>query len=74
MKFDKQLTKIEKKFFFGKTKNHDLFISPKRKKTVLEMSFKIIHYVQTLQPDVKNELFFQEKAIFSAKNAQFEKF
>ena len=35
---------------------------------------KIIHYVQTWPPDDKNELFFQEKAIFSTKNAQFEKF
>ena len=35
---------------------------------------KIIHYVQTWPPDVKNELFFQKKAIFSTKNAQFEKF
>ena len=35
---------------------------------------KISHYVQTWPPDVKNELFFQKKAIFSTKNAQFEKF
>ena len=35
---------------------------------------KIIHYVQTWPPDVKNELLFLKKAIFSTKNAQFEKF
>ena len=29
-----------KKKIFDKTQNHDLFISPKRKKTVLEMSLK----------------------------------
>ena len=31
---------IEKKFFFDKTQNHDLFISPKRKKPILEMALK----------------------------------
>ena len=31
---------IKKQFFFHKTQKHDLFISPKRKITVLEMSLK----------------------------------
>ena len=39
-KFNSQLKKVEKKFFFDKTKNHDLFISPKRKKPILEMALK----------------------------------
>ena len=32
--------KKKKYFFFDKTQNHDLFISPKRKKAVLKMSIK----------------------------------
>ena len=39
-KFNLQLKKVEKKNFFDKTQNHDLFISPKRKKTILEMALK----------------------------------
>jgi hypothetical protein len=35
-----QQKKVKKKFFFDKTQNHDLFISPKRKIAVLEMSLK----------------------------------
>ena len=31
---------MKKKNFFDKTQNHDLFISPKRKKPVLEMALK----------------------------------
>ena len=31
---------MEKKIFFEKTKNNDVIISPKRKKTVLEMVLK----------------------------------
>ena len=38
--FNKQLKRIEKKFFFDKTQNNDLFISPKRKIPVLEMALK----------------------------------
>ena len=39
-KFNKYQRKIKTKYFFEKTQNHDLFISPKRKDTVLEMSLK----------------------------------
>ena len=38
-KFHKQLKKLKKEIF-DKTQNHDLYISPKRKNTVLEMSLK----------------------------------
>ena len=38
-------------YFFWKNDNNDCFISPKRKKTVLEK--QLIHYVQSWPPDVK---------------------
>ena len=42
----RNLINLKKKFkknFFDKTQNHDLFISPKRKKTILEMALKSLN-------------------------------
>ena len=67
------MKKKKKKFFWTKLKIMICYFTETEKDRPGN-ELKIIHYVQTWPPDVKNELFFQKKAIFSTKNAQFEKF
>ena len=42
-------------FFFEKTQNNDLFISPKWKKTILEMAIRC-QKVETRLPDIFSKL------------------
>ena len=56
------------------SKNNVSKYGPETEKHHSENELKIIHYVQIWPPDVRNDIFFQEKVIFSTKNAKFEKF
>ena len=53
MKFYNEFKKKVKKKFFDKTQNHDVDYFTETEKYYSGNGLKIIHFIQTLSPDVK---------------------